>query len=205
VLLQALKPEAGEDKEKKQKDQKEDRGDVKKAKISFHSSDKKERKDEKSNAGTVGVGKPRMDEEGIRRTVQPLIVDSLEKKFTIRRHDDDSRKSRAYIPPASTIRSDRERDRSADRMRPKFSIRRGLPRSHSGDRFDRPRPSFQDRRDDRERHYDRNRDNGRDRLGDRDREGSRRLQQDRRPMYDSRDGYQRGTPSRRFRRESPPR
>eukprot|EP00890_Picochlorum_soloecismus_P002800 jgi/Picsp_1/3520/NSC_06358-R1_---NA--- len=225
----ALKPEAEVDKAKEQKDQREDRTDVKNVKRSFSLSDRKERKEGQSNAGSLGVGKPQTDGGGMRGSVQTGSVGSLEKKFTIRRHDDDLRKSRTYTPsistvrsdrerdppaftvrsdrerdpPISTVTSDRERDRSADRMRPQFSIRRGLPRSNPGDRFNRPRPSLPDRRDDRERYYDRNRDEGRDRFGDR--EGSRRLHQDRRPMYTFRDGYQRGRPSERFRRESSPR
>lgn len=198
MFLQALKPKE-EDKGIKQSDQREDRGDADKAKLRLPSSEKKESK-EGQIAGNVGIGNTRTDGGSLRGKVQPARVDSLEKKFTIRRHDDDQRKSRTFNPHTSTTRGDRERDRSADRIRPQFSIRRGLPRSHPGER---PRPFSQDRRDDRERFYDRNRDDGRDRFGDR--EGSKRLRQDRRPMYDSRDGYERGTPSRRFRRENSPR
>ena len=199
MLLQALKPKE-EDKGNRQGDKRDDRGDGEKAKSRLPSSEKKERREEKSRAGNMGIGNSRTDGGSLSGKVQPVRVDSLEKKFTIRRHDDDTRKSRTFNTSISTTRSDRERDRSADRMRPQFSIRRGLPRSHHGER---PRPFLQDRRDDRERYYDRNRDDGRDRFGDR--EGSKRLHQDRHPMYDSRDGYQRGTPSRRFQREKSPR
>lgn len=199
MLLQALKPKE-EDKGIKQSDQRKDTEDGDKTKLRLPSSEKKDRKEGQSVAGNVGIGNTRTDGGSLRGKVQPARIDSLEKKFTIRRHDDDPRKSRTFNPHTSTTRGDPERDRSADRIRPQFSIRRGLPRSHPGER---PRPFSQDRRDDRERFYDRNRDDGRDRFGDR--EGSKRLRQDRRPMYDSRDGYERGTPSRRFRRENSPR